>query len=79
MRRQAIDTTLWKTFAALFARVRISVAIVVEFGSTVKVFEDEGIGLATHCAWQNSVVSAQPATCLAKAVTELIPPKMLEI
>jgi hypothetical protein len=77
VRRQAIDTALWKALAALLARVRISVAVVVEFGSTVEVFEDEGIGLATHCAWQKSVVSAQPATCLAKAVAQLSPPKVL--
>lgn len=62
MRCQAIDPSLWKVLAALFARMRISVAVVVELRSPDEVLENEGIGLAAHCALWGVVASASPAT-----------------
>jgi len=50
MRGQAINPTFGKVLAALLARVRISVTVVVELGAPDEVLEDKGVGLAAHCA-----------------------------
>jgi hypothetical protein len=50
MRRQAIDPALWEVLAALLARMGISITVVVELGAPDEVLEDEGVGLAAHCA-----------------------------
>lgn len=47
---QAINATFGEVLPALLAGVGVAVAIVVEFRPAYKVFEDEGIRLATHCA-----------------------------
>lgn len=50
VRRQAVDAALGEVLAALLARVRIAVAVVVELWPAHKVLEDEGVRLAAHCA-----------------------------
>lgn len=50
MRGQAIDPALGKVLATLLARVRVSITVVVELGASDEVLEDEGVGLAAHCA-----------------------------
>ena len=76
MRRQAIDPALGEEFAALLAGVRISIAIVVEFSSADEILQDEGIGLAAHCASQGLAASTWPATSFLKAVSKLMPPEI---
>lgn len=49
VRRQAVDAALGEVLAALLARVRIAVAVVVELRSADEILEDEGIRLSTHC------------------------------
>jgi hypothetical protein len=50
MSSQAIDPALGEVLATLLARVRISITVVVELGAPNEVLEDEGVGLAAHCA-----------------------------
>ena len=48
MCRQAIDSTLWEVLAALFARVRVTVAVVVELRPAHEVLKNQRVWFATH-------------------------------
>ena len=54
VRCQTVDPALGEVLAALLARVRIAVAVVVEFGASNEVLEDEGVRLAAHCVQQKA-------------------------
>lgn len=49
VRCQTVNATLWEVLAALFAGVRIAVAVVVELRPTHEVLQDQRVWLATHC------------------------------
>lgn len=48
MRSQAIDSTFGEILAALPTGMLIAVAIILEFGSPLEIFEDEGVRFPTH-------------------------------
>lgn len=47
---QAVNATFGEVLATLLARVRVSIAVVVQFQSTNKVLENQRVRFATHCA-----------------------------
>ena len=54
---EAVNTAFGELFAALLARVLISVGGIFELWSAVKVLEDDGIGLTTHGQSQPANIS----------------------
>lgn len=45
---QAVDSALGEVFTASFARMLVSVTVVIELLAANKVFEDQRVGLAAH-------------------------------
>lgn len=49
MRRQTVDTALGEVLSALLARMGVSIAVVVQLGATLEVFENQRVRPASHC------------------------------
>lgn len=46
---QTVDSTLGEVLSALLARMRVSIAVVVQLGPALEVLEDQRVRSASHC------------------------------